>query len=848
MHMFLKGIRFYVTLVVICLAVFTHTGRSEAYSVATYSGGGTEWGKFAVDRSGKIYWASYLHYCNPESTRLNLHYSNGSSGLTWMAGTDSIGGHGAYTTVGSYVIDAGNIHWIAVNASQNGYYWSALYKYDGSTLSRVLDNQGVLRALGISPADGSMWMAGTGSYNGVYRWNGSWFEYKAAPGWEISAFGADYNNNFWAGGTGGQTAVWNGSSWTGNGIISGGPTIYKLLVNPVTRKMCAITSGGLYQYDGGNWVYLSGVTGPGTACLTVDGKIFDQNNRYGYQMYDSVLLGDGSIYAMNSGYDCAEGCWTWPVPSRYSYSLSSFAMTPNPGGATGRLKLNATFDGRPVGYAGLQYSKDGYNFSDLCNMVNGDAGSITPEVNNYWFRIRWDFRCHPSNPWTTNYLNTYGPVPTITSAPAVSASTGIRAWDSSRGRSWFVLSWPGLAGAGGYRLQIFDGNAYRLRDIGNVTSWDSRAGLVFPFPANLPENNSLSSDPFRWDGTGMDFEDTAVRLYRSTVGTGHDSVTGFNFKISAYNPWMETAEAPVYLVLPGATDTASPTGTISVSVPEGATAPAAVSLNLSAVTDVGSGLHLMRFSNDNASWYGWENFAVSRTWTTSPGEGEKTVYAQVVDDVGNSTTFSVSFWLGATLTQIYNEAQASHQKAEAARQEAIGARASSDEARAAAQSAATNSILAAGSAREAAERSHYTGKYGGSTESVGDIAGYMRNTQLPVIDSKVDSVSSAVNSINNTVTSINNSVSADTTSPVVSVRTLSGALATSGDSMYMIVSASDNRSSSLACSVNGGPYQALPEDGLITVPISTPGANVITVRVKDEAGNTGVATIVIRKL
>ena len=52
----------------------------------------------------------------------------------------------------------------------------------------------------------------------------------------------------------------------------------------------------------------------------------------------------------------------------------------------------------------------------------------------------------------------------------------------------------------------------------------------------------------------------------------------------------------------------------------------------------------------------------------------------------------------------------------------------------------------------------------------------------------------------------------------------------------------------MACSVNGGPYQALPGDGIIIVPISTPGTNVITVRVKDEAGNTGVATIVIRKL
>ncbi|MCL5057135.1 MAG: hypothetical protein M1130_03890 [Actinobacteria bacterium] len=198
--MFRKYIRLYVTLVVICFAVLTHTGRSEAYSVATYSGGSTEWGKFAVDRSGKIYWASYFHYCNPENTRLNLHYSNGNSGLTWITGTDSIGGHGVSTTVGSYVIDANNIHWIAVNATQNGYYWSALYKYDGSTLSKVLDNQGVLRALGISPSDGSVWMAGTGSYNGLYRWNGSWFEYKTTPGWEISAFGADYGNNFWAAG------------------------------------------------------------------------------------------------------------------------------------------------------------------------------------------------------------------------------------------------------------------------------------------------------------------------------------------------------------------------------------------------------------------------------------------------------------------------------------------------------------------------------------------------------------------------------------------------------------------------------------------------------------------------
>lgn len=841
--------RFVLILSILVIGLFSFRGTGEAYSISTY-GGGSHYGRFTLDRSGNVYYVGYWSQFNPADDGINIYSSNGSSGLSSVRTTGGLGLLYWNKEFTGYVIDGSNNHWFTANVwygSNPKTGW--LYRYDGTNLTRVWDAYNVsFNALGVNPADGCMWIYRTDS--GLYRNSGGSFYPMVGPGWEITAFGADYSNGFWAGGSAGQIAVWNGTSWTSKGTIPGSPKVAKLLVNPATRLICAITTGGLYQYDGSNWTYLSGVSYPGRSSITVDGKIFDYNNKYGVDMYDSILLGDGSIYALNVHEYCAEGCTIWPVPSKYSYSLSSFTMTPSPNGMTGQLKLNGTFDGRSVGCAKIQYSTNGSSFSDLGNMVNGDAGSITPTANNYWFRIRWDYRPHPLNSWATNYTNSYGAVPAITSAPGVTNSTGIKAWDASRGRSWVLLSWGPLSGASGYKLQVFDGNAYRLRDIGNVTSWDSRTKLIFPFVANLPENNSVSSDPFRWDATGLDFEDTAVRLYRSTVGTSYDSVTGYYFKVSAYNSWMETTESLVYVILPNATDPTAPTGTISVTVPDGATAPATVSISLSSVVDNsgGSGLNQMRFSNDNASWSGWESFGVTKSWTTSSGEGEKTVYAQVRDNVGNITTFTATFWLGATLTQINNEAMAAKQNSEAARQASVEAKASAEEAKTAAQSAATNSGIAATNAQSAADRSYYTGKYGGNTESVADISGYVRHTQLPAIDSKVDNIKSDIDNLNTTVTNINNVVSADVIPPSVNLKTLSGAVATSGGSINLIVAASDNKSTDFTYSVNGGAYTSLPANGVINVPLGGQGPNVITIRVKDEAGNLGIATIVIRKL
>jgi len=128
-----------------------------------------------------------------------------------------------------------------------------------------------------------------------------------------------------------------------------------------------------------------------------------------------------------------------------------------------------------------------------------------------------------------------------------------------------------------------------------------------------------------------------------------------------------------------------------------------------------------------------------------------------------------------------------------------------------------------------------------SADAAAGDADYIRNTQLPSIENKIANLETIVNNINN-------SIAADTTSPDVEWATVSGAYSTSGSSIDIIISASDNVSSNLEYSINGGAYAALPADGNVSAPITNSGPNAITVRVRDEAGNVGSKVKTIWKL
>lgn len=81
-------------------------------------------------------------------------------------------------------------------------------------------------------------------------------------------------------------------------------------------------------------------------------------------------------------------------------------------------------------------------------------------------------------------------------------------------------------------------------------------------------------------------------------------------------------------------DATPPTGSITINGGDASTTSTSVTLDLAA-TDAGSGVAMMRFSNDGVNWGSWEAYATTHPWTLPENNGEKTVYAQFLDGAGN---------------------------------------------------------------------------------------------------------------------------------------------------------------------------------------------------------------------
>ncbi|MCL6612751.1 MAG: hypothetical protein K6T66_14540 [Peptococcaceae bacterium] len=113
---------------------------------------------------------------------------------------------------------------------------------------------------------------------------------------------------------------------------------------------------------------------------------------------------------------------------------------------------------------------------------------------------------------------------------------------------------------------------------------------------------------------------------------------------------------------------------------------------------------------------------------------------------------------------------------------------------------------------------------------------------------KAASADTKLDAIQTSITNIQNNLGADVTPPVVKIRTVSGALATSGGSISAVLDISDNAGSDFTYSLDGTSYTPVPADGKVFLPLGSPGPNVVTVWVKDGAGNAGRSSITIRRL
>lgn len=242
----------------------------------------------------------------------------------------------------------------------------------------------------------------------------------------------------------------------------------------------------------------------------------------------------------------------------------------------------------------------------------------------------------------------------------VGANGGL-AWSPSDGRGWVTLNWQSAPGATGYLLDVFDGNAYRTFDLGDVTSWDSRIARIFPAEAYLDgfADNTLAADPWNRVQGGLDLRDNPVKLYRKTPGVAHDATGAYMFHVRPYNEsgdagWKWGESAHWYTpTLPVRTDAAAPTLTISINGGAARTELNAVRLELS-FADALSGVAAARFSNDGVTWSPWQavdaspgegSFTLTR-WALHAGPGSRSAYAQVRDRAGNvSDPATASIWV-----------------------------------------------------------------------------------------------------------------------------------------------------------------------------------------------------------
>jgi hypothetical protein len=136
----------------------------------------------------------------------------------------------------------------------------------------------------------------------------------------------------------------------------------------------------------------------------------------------------------------------------------------------------------------------------------------------------------------------------------------------------------------------------------------------------------FSNDSTTW--SGVEAVDT-TKAWTLTVGDATKTVY-VRFYDNAGNVSGNTAISDTIIL-----DTADPTGTVSIDAGAAETNSTSVTLTLSG-TDA-SALQ-MRFSNDGTAFSAYEAFNTTKAWTLSGGDGTRTVYMQLQDEAGNTSS------------------------------------------------------------------------------------------------------------------------------------------------------------------------------------------------------------------
>jgi len=145
------------------------------------------------------------------------------------------------------------------------------------------------------------------------------------------------------------------------------------------------------------------------------------------------------------------------------------------------------------------------------------------------------------------------------------------------------------------------------------------------------DNNGVSKMKFSNDGVSFSSEEDYATSKSWTLTAGEGTKTVYvRYKDNAGH-WGVSISDTIIL------ETTAPTGAISINNGAVYTDSTSVTLTLSAIDS--SGVSKMQFSNDGVSFSSEEDYATSKSWALTTGDGLKTVYVQYKDNAGNSSAF-----------------------------------------------------------------------------------------------------------------------------------------------------------------------------------------------------------------
>jgi hypothetical protein len=207
--------------------------------------------------------------------------------------------------------------------------------------------------------------------------------------------------------------------------------------------------------------------------------------------------------------------------------------------------------------------------------------------------------------------------------------------------------WEAYANTKAYTLPSGDGlkTIYmQVKDIGgNLSTVVSASVTLDTVAPSAPVITLSTTDPTDQVTVTIDYPADAVTPYEYQIwGENRSTYTGpfvltSNHTISAYSRDTAGNESHTDIGIANI-DTTAPSGTVSFK--EGTVTPSAsVTLLLN---DGGTGAAQMQFSDDNATWSGWEAYSGSKAYTLPSGDGSKTVYVQLKDEAGNVSAAAIS--------------------------------------------------------------------------------------------------------------------------------------------------------------------------------------------------------------